>query len=201
MSLIKKPNKPEIRERTSDILKFQTKNERDTDPAEYTERRPLKISENFLEQKILNHKKNCCKGVQAVRRVSFRKNKHMTIAFFSSAISCISTASNVAQALKMRIPKRNSKNDDVFIHRPDLTQVLHFSPDQSIAAHPTKLTTSAPSAPQLTQMLPEEKQTLQKNGTSDSESSSKEDTGKLNEPPKRNGCTKIFNQLTAIHLI
>ena len=64
----------------------------------------------------------------------------------SSGRSCISTASNVARSLKMRNPKRNQKHDDAFANRPDLTQILHFSPPVAIAPPPHNPNVARPSA-------------------------------------------------------
>ena len=46
----------------------------------------------------------------------------------------------------MRIPKRNPKHDEAFLSRPDLTQILQFSP---IAPQPTRSHTAGPSATQM----------------------------------------------------
>ena len=58
----------------------------------------------------------------------------------------ISTACNVARSLKMRISKRNPKHDDAFKIRPDLTQILHFSPPVPIAPPPHNPNVAGPSA-------------------------------------------------------
>ena len=50
----------------------------------------------------------------------------------------------------MRIPKRNAKHDDAFTNRPDLTQILHFSPPVPPAAPPNNPSTAGPSASQVT---------------------------------------------------
>ena len=55
----------------------------------------------------------------------------------------------MAQALKMRVSKRNPKHDDVFINRPDLTQILHFSPPVPLAAPLNNPSTAGPSASQV----------------------------------------------------
>ena len=55
----------------------------------------------------------------------------------------------MARALKLRIPKRNPKHDDAFINRPDLTQILHFSPPVALAAPPNNPSTAGPSASQV----------------------------------------------------
>ena len=46
----------------------------------------------------------------------------------------------------MRIPQRNPKHDDAFANRPDLTQILHFSPLVPIAHPPHYLNVAGPSA-------------------------------------------------------
>ena len=51
-SVIKEPNRQEVRVRNSDIAKFGTRAERDTDLSQYIERRPKKINEKTIEQKI-----------------------------------------------------------------------------------------------------------------------------------------------------
>ena len=55
-SVVKEPNRQEVRVRNSDIAKFGTKNERDTELGQYIDRRPKKISEKTLDQKITNHR-------------------------------------------------------------------------------------------------------------------------------------------------
>ena len=91
-----------------------------------------------------------------------------------SGRSCISTSNNVARAL--RIPKRNPKHDDAFVNRPELTQILHFSPPVPIAAPPTQPDTAVPTATQstplnkqLTPILRKEKRTITVSDTSDSD--------------------------------
>ena len=64
----------------------------------------------------------------------------------SSGRSCISTASNIARSLKMRVPKRNPKYDEAFQNRPDLTQILNFSP---IAPKVASSDTAGPSGAQI----------------------------------------------------
>ena len=51
-SVIKEPHKQEVRVRNSDIAKFGTRAERETELTQYIERRPKKINEKTLEQKI-----------------------------------------------------------------------------------------------------------------------------------------------------
>ena len=57
-SVIKEPHKQEVRVRNSDIAKFGTRAERETELTQYIERRPKKINEKTLEQKIQKHKRD-----------------------------------------------------------------------------------------------------------------------------------------------
>ena len=50
----------------------------------------------------------------------------------------------------MRIPKRNTKHDEAFQNRPDLTQILHFRTPVPLAAPPTQLPVPGPAAPPIT---------------------------------------------------
>ena len=137
-SVIKEPYKPEVRVRNSDIAKFGTRAERETELAQYIERRPKKINEKTLEQKIQQHK----------REKKIKRNRKQTddVSVVSSGRSCISSASNIARSLKMRVPKRNPKYDEAFQNRPDLTQILNFSP---IAPQVASSDTAGPSGAQI----------------------------------------------------
>ena len=53
-SVIKEPDRQEVRVRNSDIVKFGTKAERDTDLGQYIERRPKKIMKKRLNKRSKN---------------------------------------------------------------------------------------------------------------------------------------------------
>ena len=79
----------------------------------------------------------------------------------------------------MRIPKRNPKHDDAFTNRPDLTQILHFSPPVPIALPPHNPNVAVPSAARVaSSQMPTpilrktEKRQLTISDTSDSDTSS-----------------------------
>ena len=78
----------------------------------------------------------------------------------------------MARALKNRIPKKNSKQDEAFQNWPDLKQILHFCLAESIAAPPTQRSVAGPSAPQITPITKKEKRIIQVSDTSDSDTSS-----------------------------
>ena len=118
-SVIKEPNRQEVRVRNSDIAKFGTKAEHDSDHGQYIERRPNKIYEKTVEQKILKHRRDLVRKNLGDKKIKRNKKNADDISVVSSLRSCISTASNVARSLKMRIPKRNPQHDDAFANRPD----------------------------------------------------------------------------------
>ena len=145
-SVIKEPHKQEVRIRNSDIAKFGTRAERDTDLAQYIEKRPKKINEKTLEHKIYKHKRDLIRKNTGDKKIKRNRRQSDDVSVVSSGRSCISSASNIARSLKMRIPKRNPKHDEAFLNRPDLTQILRFSP---IAPQLTTPNTAGPSATQM----------------------------------------------------
>ena len=146
-SVIKEPSKPEVRVRNSDITKFGTRAERETTLAQYIERRPKKLNEKTLEQKIQQHKRDLFRKNTGEKMIKRNRKNTDDVSVISSARSCISTASNVARSLKMRVPKRNPKYDEAFKNRPDLTQILNFSP---IALQVVSSDIAGPSGTQIT---------------------------------------------------
>ena len=143
-SVIKEPHKQEVRVRNSDIAKFGTRAERDTDLAQCIERRTEKINEKTIEHKIYKHKRDLIRKNTGDKKIKRRQSDDVSVV--SSGRSCISSASNIARSLKMRNPKRNPKQDEAFLNRPDLTQILRFSPTAP------QLTTSNTAGPYATQM-------------------------------------------------
>ena len=145
-SVIKEPHKQEVRVRNSDIAKFGTRAERETELTQYIERRPKKINEKTLEQKIQKHKRDLIRKNTGDKKIKRNRRQTDDVSVVSSGRSCISTASNIARSLKMRIPKRNPKHDEAFLNRPDLTQILRFSP---IAPQLATSNTAGPSGAQI----------------------------------------------------
>ena len=178
-SVIKDPNRQEVRMRNPNIAKLGTKAERDPDLGQYIERRPKKIYDKTVEQKIIKHRRYLVRKILGDKKIKRNQKQADDISVGSSDRSCISTASNVARSLKMRIPKRNPKHDDTFTNRSDLTQILHFSPPVPIAPpthNPSVAGSSAArvASPQMpTHILRKtEKRQLTISDTSDSDRSS-----------------------------
>ena len=96
-----------------------------------------KQGKNF-EQKIANHRKDLLRKDLGSKKIKRGKRQTDDVSVISSRRSCISTSSYVARALRVRILKRKPKHDDAFVNRPDLTQILHFSPPVPITAPPTR---------------------------------------------------------------
>ena len=145
-SVIKEPNRQEVRVRNSDIAKLGTRAERDTDLSQYIERRPKNINEKTIKQKIYKHKRELIRKNTGNKKIKRNKKQSDDVSVVSSGRSCISSASNAVRSLKMRIPKSNPKHDEAFLFRPDLTQILQFSP---IAPQPTTSHTAGPSATEM----------------------------------------------------
>ena len=116
---------------------------------QYIERRPEKISETTIEQKIYKHKRDLIRRNTRDKKIKRNRNQADDVSVISSGRSCISSASNVARSLKMRIPKRNPKHDEAFINRPDLSQILQSSPIAPITPPPTNPNGAGPSATRM----------------------------------------------------
>ena len=148
-SVIKETNRQEVRVRNSDIATFCTKAERDTELTQYIERKANKIYEKTIEQKIKKHRRDLIGKNTGDKKIKRNRKQADDICVVSSGRSYISSASTVARSLKLRIPKRNLKHDEAFIKRPDLTQILHFSPSAPIAPPPPNPREAGPSAVQM----------------------------------------------------
>ena len=138
-----------MRVRNSHIARLGTRAERDTDLTQYIERRPKKISEKTNEQKIHKHKRDLIRKSTGDKKIKRNRKQADDVSVISSGRSCMSSASNVARSLKMRIPKRNPKYFEAFINRPDLTQILQFNPIAPIAPPPTNPNIAGPSVTRM----------------------------------------------------
>ena len=96
-SVIKEPGKREVTIRNSDLAKFGTKAERQTDLQIYANRRPKVPSGKITEDLINQHAREARKKFEGNKKM-----KHRKIADDDSAVSSIH--SNVTRALKVRMP-------------------------------------------------------------------------------------------------
>ena len=190
-SVIKEPNRQEVRVRNSDIAMFGTTAERNTDPTQYIERSPKRTYEKTIEQKINKHRRDLVRKNTGDKKIKRNRKQADDISVVSSGRSCISTASNVARSLKMRFPKRNAKHEEAFTNRVDLTQILHFSPPVPIAPPPLNPNEAGPSAARMapsqmpTPILRKTgKRQLAKSDTSDSDTSSVRESKRTHKQKK-----------------
>ena len=98
-TVIKEPGVPEVSVRNSDIAKFGTRAERNTELWQYAQRRPLPY-EKITEEKIAEHTKDLKKkyrGEIKIRQLSTQ----------SDAASGVSSASsNISKAMSSRKPNK-----------------------------------------------------------------------------------------------
>ena len=113
------------------------------------------------------------------KKIKGNRKQPDDVSVVSSGRSRISSASNVARSLKMRILKRNPKHDEAFINRPDLTQIIQLSPIAPIAPQSTNCDAPGPSATRMASSKPptpilrkSSKRQLTISDTSDSDTSS-----------------------------
>ena len=100
--IIKEPGKREVTIRNSDLAKFGTKAERQTDLQLYANRKPKPPSGKITEDLINQHAKEVRKKLEGNKKM-----KHRKIADDASAVSSIH--SNVTRELKVRMPTKPTK--------------------------------------------------------------------------------------------
>ena len=101
-SVIKEPGKREVTIRNSDLAKFGTKAERNTDLQVYANRRPKLPTGKTTEELIHHHAKESRKKLEGGKRM-----KHRKVADDVSTVSSIH--SNVTRALRVRTPTKPNK--------------------------------------------------------------------------------------------
>ena len=98
-TVIKEPGVPEVRVRNSDIVKFGTRAERNTELWQYVQRRPLPY-EKTTEEKIAQHTKDLKKKHRGEIKICHRPTQ-------SDAASGVSSAnSNISKAMSSRKQKK-----------------------------------------------------------------------------------------------
>ena len=74
-SVIKEPNREEVRVRNSDIAKFGTNTERDSNLGQYIERRPKKIYKKTVKQKIVKHRRDLVRNSRGDKKIKRNKKQ------------------------------------------------------------------------------------------------------------------------------
>ena len=120
-SVIKEPGKREVIIRNSDLAKFGTKAERQTDLQIYGNRRPKIPSGKITEDLINQHAREARWKLEGNKKMKHKKN-----ADDMSAVSSIH--SNVTRALRVRMPVKPNKSLVPAPPQPSTESVVDFSP-------------------------------------------------------------------------
>ena len=138
-TVIKEPGVPEVSVRNSDIAKFGTRAERNTDFWEYAKRRTLPY-ENTTEEKIAQHIKELKKKFRGEIKIRHRPNQ-------SDAASGVSSAnSNISKAMASRKPRKpqaggkRSRTTSTTLNTSNASSVAASSATSSIASPSTSHT-------------------------------------------------------------
>ena len=124
-SFIKEPGKREVTNRNSDLAKFGTKAERQTDLQVYANRRPKVPSGKITEELINQHAKVARKKLEGNKRM-----KHRKIADDTSAVSLIH--SNVTRALRVRMPTKPKRSVEPVPPQPPIEILCDFAPPMEL---------------------------------------------------------------------
>ena len=129
-TVIKEPGVPEVRVRNSDIAKFETRAECNTDFSQYAQRRPLPYGKT-TEEKIAQHTKDLRKKYRREIKIRHRPTQSVTASGFSSANSNISKAISSRKPKKPQAGRNRSRQSSATLNSPMLRQLLrHQSPRQ-----------------------------------------------------------------------
>ena len=137
-SVIKEPGKRDVTIRNSDLPKFGTKAERQTELQLYVNRRPKTPTGKITEDLISHHAKESRKKLEGGKRM-----KHRKVADDISAVSSIQ--SNVTRALRVRMPTKPKRTVLTAPPKPPAEVTSDFAvpmemPSSSIeiAEHPSR---------------------------------------------------------------
>ena len=134
-TVIKEPGVPEVCVRNSDIAKFGTRAERNTDLWEYAKRRPLPY-EITTEKKISQHTKELKKKFLGEIKIRHRPTQ-------SDAASGVSSAnSNISKAMASRKPKKPQAGGK---RSSNTSATLNTSNESSVAASSVTSSAASPS--------------------------------------------------------
>ena len=135
-TVIKEPGVPEVCVGNSDIAKFGTRAERNTDLWEYAKRRPLPY-EKTTEEKISQHTKELKKKFRGEIKIRHRPTQ-------SDAASGVSSAnSNISKTMASRKPRKpqaggkRSRNTSATLNTSNASSVAASSVTSSVASPST----------------------------------------------------------------
>ena len=135
VTVIKEPGGPEVNVRNSDIAKFGTRAERNTDLWQYVQRRPLPY-EKTTEEKIAQHTKDLKQKYRGEIKIRHRSTQ-------SDAASGVSSANSpISKAMSSRKPKKPQPGST---RSSKSSANLNTSNASSIAASSVTSSTASPS--------------------------------------------------------
>ena len=120
-SIIKEPGKGEVTIRNSNLAKFGTKAERQTDLKCYADRRPKVPWCKITEDLINHHAKEAKRKLEGNKKI-----KHKRISDDMSAVS--STHLNLSRALRVRMPTKPTKKIVPAPPQPPTEAITDFAP-------------------------------------------------------------------------
>ena len=134
-TFIKEPRVPEVSVRNSDIAKFGTRTERNTEIWQYAQRRPLPY-EKTTEEKIAQHTKDLKKKYRGEIKIRHRPTQS------DAALGVSSANSNISKAMSSRKPKKPQPGSN---RSSKSSTNLNTSHASSVAASSVSSSTALPS--------------------------------------------------------
>ena len=135
-TVIKEPGVPEVCVRNSDLAKFGTRVERNTDLWEYAQRRPLPY-EKTTEEKISQHTKELKKKFRGEIKIRHRPAQSDAASGVSSANSNISKAMASRKPRKPKAGEKRSRNTSTTLNTSNASSVAASSVTSSVASPST----------------------------------------------------------------
>ena len=147
-TVIKEPGVPEVCVRNSDIAKFGTRAERNTDLREYAKRRPLPY-EKTTEEKISQHTKELKTEFRGEIKIRHRPTQSDAASGVSSANSNISKAMASRKPKKPQVGGKRSRNTSATLNTSNASSVAASSVTSSAASPSTSRNKRTRRAPRL----------------------------------------------------
>ena len=124
-SIIKEPRRREVTIRSSDLAKFGTETERQTDLRCYAERRPKMPTGKTTEELISRHAKDGKRKIEGDKKIEAQR--------IIDDMSCVSSIySNVSRALRVRMPTDLKKTIVPAPPQPPIETVTDFAPPMTL---------------------------------------------------------------------
>ena len=197
-SVIKEPGKGDVTIRNSDLAKFGTKAERQTELQLYVNRRPKTPTAKVTKDLISYHAKESRRKIEGGKRL-----KHRKIADDISAVSSIH--SNVTQALRVRMPTKPKRTVITAPPKPpaevtsDFAVPMEMPPSSIEIAEPSSRTKRKAATKASAALKPSKRQRSKPSVTASDESIASvqicPSTASSSSTPSRNKRRQIIKQI------